>query len=425
MSSPRKVLIVSPAFPPANAADMHRVRMSLPYWKRFGWSPIVLCISAKDSGYPIDPLLSQTVAPDVAVVEVTPISLAVTRRVGITNLGLRSFRALLKKGREIVRREKIDLVFISTTSFFTMPLGRKWKSESGVPFVIDLQDPWVDSGDGSRRGIKHAVVDAMHRLLERWTMKEVDGVVAVTPAYNAAVAERYPKIAHFLAEPFAATIDDIAVADRSAFPNSWFDASDGLVHGVFTGALGAPKIGLSRAICEAVRIGLSEDGEYFRRLRLHFIGTSYATDGRASATIAPLAKELGVEQSIHEEPLRVSYFHSIKLLRQADFGILLGSDAKDYLPSKLILYLISGKPVLSIVNRESRAAELLRSDDREHVVTYGSVDDANLARDIYTRLHALLRSRPSPSPSLLAKRHSAEQMTERLAKFFDSVVEHG
>ena len=36
----RRVLIVSPSFPPISAADLHRVRMSLPYYREFGWEPI-------------------------------------------------------------------------------------------------------------------------------------------------------------------------------------------------------------------------------------------------------------------------------------------------------------------------------------------------------------------------------------------------
>ena len=38
------VLIVSPHFPPADAADMHRIRLSLPYFREFGWDPIILAV---------------------------------------------------------------------------------------------------------------------------------------------------------------------------------------------------------------------------------------------------------------------------------------------------------------------------------------------------------------------------------------------
>ena len=53
----KKVLIVSPHFPPLNAPDMQRVRMSLPYFAAEGWEPVVLALgvlgawSARTGGY--------------------------------------------------------------------------------------------------------------------------------------------------------------------------------------------------------------------------------------------------------------------------------------------------------------------------------------------------------------------------------------
>ncbi len=42
----RRVLIVSPHFPPTNAPDHQRVRMSLPYFQENGWEPVVLAVTA-------------------------------------------------------------------------------------------------------------------------------------------------------------------------------------------------------------------------------------------------------------------------------------------------------------------------------------------------------------------------------------------
>ena len=42
---PSRVLIVSPHFPPVNAPDHQRVRMSLPYLGEFGWEGHVLTVA--------------------------------------------------------------------------------------------------------------------------------------------------------------------------------------------------------------------------------------------------------------------------------------------------------------------------------------------------------------------------------------------
>ena len=43
----KNVLIISPRFPPLNAADHQRVRMALPYFREYDWEPTVLCVDAQ------------------------------------------------------------------------------------------------------------------------------------------------------------------------------------------------------------------------------------------------------------------------------------------------------------------------------------------------------------------------------------------
>ena len=57
----KKVLIVSPHFPPLNAPDMQRVRMSLPYYPEHGWEPVVLAVAARYQAGVFEPALAQTV----------------------------------------------------------------------------------------------------------------------------------------------------------------------------------------------------------------------------------------------------------------------------------------------------------------------------------------------------------------------------
>ena len=57
----RRTLIVSPHFPPTNAPDMQRVRMSLPYYAQNGWDVVVLAVAAKDVAATQEPELIATV----------------------------------------------------------------------------------------------------------------------------------------------------------------------------------------------------------------------------------------------------------------------------------------------------------------------------------------------------------------------------
>ena len=70
-----RVLIVSPNFPPANTPDMQRVRMSLPYFREFGWDPYVLAVEPPANAT-LDPLLVRTIPADVEIARVSAVPLA-------------------------------------------------------------------------------------------------------------------------------------------------------------------------------------------------------------------------------------------------------------------------------------------------------------------------------------------------------------
>ena len=69
----RRVLIISPHFPPVNAPDMQRARLALPFLRETGWEPVVLCLDpTMVEGAVIDPLLERTYPRDIRIVERIP-----------------------------------------------------------------------------------------------------------------------------------------------------------------------------------------------------------------------------------------------------------------------------------------------------------------------------------------------------------------
>src|SRR5689334_2110745 len=112
----RRVLIVSPHFPPVNAPDMQRARMSLPYFAQYGWEASVLAVRP-DSGQIVEPLLVETIPRDTPVARVNPAPLTLSRAVGIGNVALRALPALYRRGRRLIEDQSIDLVYFSTTMF--------------------------------------------------------------------------------------------------------------------------------------------------------------------------------------------------------------------------------------------------------------------------------------------------------------------
>src|SRR5205085_4368567 len=85
----KRVLIVSPHFPPTNAPDMQRVRMSLPYYRACGWEPVVLAIDARDADAVEEPELMATIPADVKIVRCRALPLGWARLLGVGNVGQR------------------------------------------------------------------------------------------------------------------------------------------------------------------------------------------------------------------------------------------------------------------------------------------------------------------------------------------------
>jgi hypothetical protein len=426
-----RLLIVSPHFPPVNAPDMQRVRMSLPHFTEFGWEARVLAVDPDRVEGVREPLLLETLPCGVPVHHACAFDVRWTRQLGFSALALRALPFLHRAGARLIREHRPDLVFFSTTMFPVLVLGRLWKRRFGVPFVVDMQDPWVSDYYERRprleRPRKHRLAQRMHRALEPFTMRAVDGVVAVSAAYHETLRERYPWISADVCRtiPFGASETDFEVAAKMDFRNPFFTRGDGLVHGVYVGVLGRVMSQTCRTICRAFRRGLDAAPGLYSKLRLHFIGTDYAACDRARATIRPLALETGLEQFVFEETSRVPYFEALRLLRDADFLLVPGSDNPQYTASKIYPYILARKPLLAVFHERSSVVSAIERTRAGTVVAFGANDNPlEIAEKLLPALTNLLESLPFTPDTDWQKfePYLAREMTRRQCELFDVVM---
>jgi hypothetical protein len=334
--------------------------MAVSHFAEFGWDPVVLTVRPRDVEGVVEPLLLQSIPPGTPVVQVAALPARWTRKLGIGNLGIRAFPFLYAAGRRLLRTRKVDLVYFSTTMFVTMALGRLWKREFGVPFVLDMQDPWIndylDRSPKELRPPKYQFVKHIHRVLEPWTMKKVDGLIAVSRDYIETLQRRYPKLKQSPAEtiPFGADERDLEIARSNPQINRFFRRGNGEIHGVYVGRAGFDMAPALRVIFSALREGLRQKPALFSKLRLHFIGTSYAPDDRSCKSVEPLAREMGVVDYVREHPQRVPYFEALHLLLDADFLVVIGSDDPHYSASKIYPYVLANKPLVGALHKCSK-----------------------------------------------------------------------
>lgn len=378
-----RVLIVSPHFPPINAPDHQRVRMSLPYFREMGWEPCVLTVQPEYVEGQHDPQLAATVPEDIKIVRTKAFPIEHTRRFGAGSLGLRALPYLRQAGDRLLRSKTFDLVYFSTTVFTAMTLGPRWRRKFNVPYVLDFQDPWVNDyysevgappppGGRFKYGLSHALA----QLLEPRALRATSHVISVSPAYPQALRRRYSWMREdqFTVLPFGAPENDFTLLDELKIKQDIFDPQDGNRHWVYVGRGGGDQGVALRALFSAMRVERARSPEAWRAVRLHFVGTSYAQGARAVKTIEPLAIEMGVGDLVREYPQRIPYFHALKVMAESDAILLIGSNDTGYTASKIYPCILARKPLLAIFHEASSVVDILRRCTGAECVTFNSSD---------------------------------------------------
>lgn len=429
----KKVLIVSPHFPPINAPDHQRVRMALPWLREFGWEPTVLTVKPECVEGVRDECLAKTLPPDLRVVWADALSVKWTRRLGVGSLAYRAGRYLKRAGDELLRRERFDAVFFSTTVFPTMAFGPKWKTEFGVPYVLDFQDPWLSDyyeehpevrPPGGR--LKYGFSRRLAQRLEPSAVREAAHIVSVSPEYPRMLQHRYPELPddRFTTLPFGAAESDFEALPKLGVKQSLFDPHDGKVHWVYLGRGGADMGFSVRAIFTALRQFLELQPEGRAKLRVHFAGTDYSPRHLARKTIEPIAQACGVADVVSELTDRLPYFETLRCLRDADALIIPGSDDPGYTASKLYPYILARKPLLAVFHEASSVVDVLKKTNGGTVVTFrrgASVEETANNISATGWLSSPISHLPKTDWSEFEP-YTAKAMTRRLCEVFDKAT---
>jgi hypothetical protein len=430
----RKVLIVSPHFPPVNAPDMQRARQALPYLRDCGWEPVVLAV-APDlvEGAVLEPLLEDTYPADIRVIRVRGIPTRATRWAGIGSLWLRCGRALRAAGDGLLRKERFDLAFFSTTQFDAFTLGPRWKSMFGLPYVLDYQDPWINDyyrltrtpPPGGR--LKFWFSQWCARRREPRVLRDASGVVAVSGAYGPTLARNHPwfDAAGVTQLTFGAAERDLETARRHTPAERLVPVDDGCFHHVYAGRCGPDMSTSLTIVFRAFRKFLAARPDEAGRVRFHFIGTDYAPRPYGREWATPFAKAEGIESYVTEHCYRVPYFDALHYLTRADALIAVGSNDPTYSASKIFPYVLAARPMLVVFNAESPIMAIADAMKCGLRFAFSSVDDVDaLADRVASEWFMAGKMREFIQADMAAFRpYTAEAMTRRLAECFDAAVE--
>jgi hypothetical protein len=404
---------------------MQRIRMSLPYFAANGWEAEVIMVDEQYADLPTDYLLLQSIPEQIRIHKVKALKKSITSKLGLGSIALRSLWFYRQKIKELLKTQSYDLIYFSTTQFPVCILGAYFKKRYGIAYVIDMQDPWFsdyyEDKPKAQRPPKYWFSYRLNKYLEPIAMNSVDGIISVSDNYISDLKNRYPLIKHIPSATitFGAFKPDMQIAEqnKNAFPNL---LDSNYINVVYIGRGGADMHPAITPLFKALKAALDNGNEILKSLRFYFIGTSYAPNGQGKPSILPLARQLGVAESVFEITDRISYYHTLITLQQADALFIPGSDDPKYTASKIYPYLLTPKPLLAIFNKASSVINIMKEYGVKQVYDYETVTEANIS----TFLSSLTNGSPEP-PQYHAEainKYSARQMTINQCKLFDSVT---
>ena len=408
---------------------MQRVRMSLPYYCKFGWQAEVVVVDTNYTDVNQDPILTESIPPSIVIHRVNALPKKWTAKFGLGSIALRSLLYYRKKVNELLRKKHYDLIYFSTTQFPVCILGPYWKKRFRVPYVIDMQDPWLtdyyQDKPKTERPPKYWLAHFLNKKLEPGAMGSVDGLIAVSKPYIDTLVMRYPRCQNIPKETitFGFFADDFRIAEhhKNTLP-SILPIDETVIPVVYIGRGGTDMAEAVSHLFLGFLNGLKEHKE-FQRLRFYFIGTSYATGGHGKSTILPIAEKLGVVQFVSEITDRIPFYQTLNTLKSASALFVPGSNDPHYTASKIYPYVMAKKPLLTIFHPASSVVSFLQKCGAGTVLTFDQ-EPAAIQQQVVEFLEGVINN-PKATMDFFAEKiedYSAKRMTEKQCDLFNRVI---
>ena len=371
----KKILIISPHYPPSNLAAVHRSRLFAQHLPAFGWEPIILTVDEDCYEESLDRNLEQLLPEGQRIEKVKAFPVTKPRLIG--DIGLRSFFQLYNKAKSLIKNEGINFLYIPIPSFYVALLGRWLHKTTGVKYGIDYIDPWVHVFPGSQKVFsRHWFSTKIAKYFEPIAVKHASLITGVSEGYYQGVKDRNPhllKTCLFGAMPYGGEGEDHLAVNRLKLKPYLF-VKNGKLQLVYAGAM-LPK---AYILLERIFQSIAENKEAFKRVEFHFIGTGKTPNDPEGFNIKPIAQQYGLwEKVIFEYPKRIPYLDVLTHLEAASGVFILGSTEPHYTPSKVYQAVLSKKPIFALLHSKSTAVPVIRNSNTGIVLCFEGEGDLN------------------------------------------------
>ena len=449
---PGRVLVVTYHFPPVGGIGVQRTLKYVTYLRRFGWEPVV--VAPRDPAFPLrDPALLDSVPEGIEVhrsLSLEPgrvsnlarrhapagrgAAAATTAESGrrdtqrsggpsairrVARVGARGWRSLwdallfpdqavawmpfaIRSGLRINRRRPVDVLYSSALPITAHLVAGAIKARTGLPWVADFRDPWVESPILPKPGFPKR---QMQRRTERWIVERADRVVLAMEGLREMFATRYPS----LADKFIYIPNGYDLADFAGLEPVRSDPGRFCI--LFAGSL--YRHGELDAILGGVELLMTRRQDLRARLLIRFLGRANEENKRIAAEFtAPgrIGDVVRFEDFVprREALAQMAGADALLQLMPAEPG------TEIFVGGKVFEYMALGRPVLAVMP-PGEGRRLVES------MPGGRVADLDPVA-VAAALERLLDDPPAAGPADPEGRHDRVNLAAELAGVLDQVV---
>jgi hypothetical protein len=376
----KKIIIISPHFPPSNLAAVHRSRFFAMHLPEFGWEPIVLTVNERYYEEELDFNLVKLLPEKLRIEKVKALPVKPLRIVG--DIGIRGFIPLCLRTIKLIKKEKIDFLYIPVPSNYTSLIGRIAKYFTKIKYGIDYIDPWVHIFPGSEKLLsRHWLAMKLSHILEPVAVKKTSLITGVAEGYYEDVLKRNPDLLKnciTAAMPYGGEKKDYSLINNFDFKPYLFNKEAGKIKLVYAGAM-LPK---AYTVLEEILKSLVNFDN--KNIEFHFIGCGKRPDDPNGFNIKPLAQKYGLwNKQIFEYPKRIPYMDVLIHIKGSDGVFILGSTESHYTPSKVYQAILSQKPIFAVLHAESTASRVIEKSGAGIVLKFKGESDLNTVGNFF------------------------------------------
>jgi len=405
------------------------------YLPEFGWEPVILTTEGGDFPFEDDSLLKE-VRPETKIYrskglslhkifsKVSPKSKKNFVPYGFTDASRSSFMdklsrwvkynfipdtrfpwyfSTVSKAVQIIKEEKIDLIFSSSPPQTNHIIARKAARKTGLPWVADFRDPWTDVFWLLNNSIRWKWIHNIDKRIERKTIAKMDAVITVGPSLVEILQRKTSKKINMITNGY----DDKYFANFHYKPNQKFTIT-------YAGSLSKEQ----DPVCffDALEL-LKDNKDFFENSELLFLGN-----------FPVYLKDLIEKSSYKEKTIFLPYtFYTDSLESIANSELLLlivpkTLDNKCIITSKLFDYMGAQRPVLAFGPTDGDAAVILK--DAGAGAIYDYTDSRNAAEFILKNFNVWKSEEigVQMQPEKI-EQYTRRNLTQKLSEIFDAILE--